>query len=142
MDIKRNPQIGASDWLLRLDDGSAMTFDSEQEARTAMAAIEASEQPVEIEFVGHIVELMRTLRASYNTMIAMQVEWQGDQFQEALATAATEGTLLAGYPAIWWQEKGAMLQLLQQWLDTPQEQLAGRTPKSILIARNIATVQP
>jgi cell fate (sporulation/competence/biofilm development) regulator YlbF (YheA/YmcA/DUF963 family) len=47
MDIKRNPQIGATDYLLRLDDGTAITFDTEQEARQAMAKIETAKAVIE-----------------------------------------------------------------------------------------------
>jgi hypothetical protein len=82
--------------------------------------------------------LIPTLRQAYLDMAAMQVEWMEESFQEALATAAANGTLLAGFSAQTWHTWGMLLVALQTWLATPVEALGGKTPQSALIRRYIA----
>ena len=55
MDIKKNPQVGAADWLLRKDDGTAISFATEEEAKNAMAILNVSERPLAVEFAETIV---------------------------------------------------------------------------------------
>jgi hypothetical protein len=82
--------------------------------------------------------LIPTLRQAYLDMAAMQVEWMEESFQEALTTAAANGTLLAGFSAATWHTWGMLLVALQTWLATPVETLAGKTPQAALIRRYIA----
>jgi hypothetical protein len=39
MNLKRNPDAGIGGWLLRLDDGRALQFETESEARQAMSKL-------------------------------------------------------------------------------------------------------
>lgn len=82
--------------------------------------------------------LIPTMRQAYLDMAAMQVEWMEESFQEALAAAAANGTLLAGFSAQTWHTWGMLLVALQAWLSTPVEILGGKTPQSALIRRYIA----
>lgn len=82
--------------------------------------------------------LIPTLRQAYLDMAAMQVEWMEESFQAALADAAANGTLLAGFSAQTWNTWGMLLVALQTWLATPVEALGGKTPQAALIRRYIA----
>ena len=123
-------------------DGDAYQyFDSEQEAMTAMAISTVSERPLEIEFVQRIVgEFLPGLRALYLAMVAMQVQWQDEDFQAALAEAALSGETLAGFPATTWAAWGNALLALQRFLEAPQEALGGATMKTVLMRRYVAEV--
>lgn len=110
-------------------------FDSEQEAMTAMAVSTVSEHPLEIEFVQRIVgEFLPGLRALYLAMVAMQVQWQDEEFQAALAEAALSGETLAGFPATTWQKWGTALLLLQAFLEAEQATLGGETMRNVAVA--------
>lgn len=116
-------------------------FDSEQEAMTAMAVSTVSEHPLEIEFVQTIVgEFLPNLRKLYLAMVAMQVQWQDEDFQAALAEAALSGETLAGFPATTWAAWGNALLALQGFLEAPQEALGGATMKTVLMRRYVAEV--
>ena len=127
-------------WVLH--DGSVYRyFQSEQEARRAMAILNVSEQPLEVEFAQTIVgEFLPNLRKLYLAMVAMQVQWQDEEFQAALAEAALSETPLAGYPAATWQKWGNALLALQGFLEAPQEALGGATMKTVLMRRYVAEV--
>lgn len=114
-------------------------FNSEQEARNAMAVSTVSEQPLEIEFVQVIVsDFFPALRKLYLAMVAMQVQWQDEEFQAALVAAAQAGTPLAGYSAATWQKWGTALILLQQFLEVEQATLGGETMRTVLMRRYVA----
>ena len=122
-------------WVLH-DGSSYRYFQSEQEARQAMAAMNVSEQPLEIELAQTIVgELLPRLRELYKAMIALQVDWHDAQFQAALATAATNGTLLAGFPAAVWADWGQAFLYIQQALDAEVAALGGRSVEAVREAR-------
>ncbi len=78
-------------------------------------------------------ELIPGLREMYLTMIAMSAQWQQKGFQAALADAATNNTLLAGFPASVWMGWGGLLLALLDFLDTPQVGLGGITAKDALL---------
>ena len=85
-----------------------------------MAVSTVSEQPLEIEFVQRIVgEFLPGLRALFLAMVAMQVQWQDEDFQAALAEAALSGETLAGFPATTWAAWGNALLALQGFLVAP-----------------------
>ena len=106
-----------------------------------MAALKVSEQPLEIELAQTIVgELLPRLRELYKAMIALQVDWHDAQFQAALATAATNGTLLAGFPAAVWSDWGQAFLYIQQALDAEVAALGGKTARQILTQRYVAEV--
>ncbi len=127
-------------WVLH--DGTGYRyFQSEQEARQAMAALNVSEQPLEVEFVQTIVgEFLPNLRKLYLAMVAMQVQWQDEDFQAALAEAALSGETLAGFPATTWAAWGNALLALQGFIEAPQEALGGATMKTVLMRRYVAEV--
>lgn len=117
-------------------------YATEQEARTAMAILNVSEQPLEMEFAQTIVgEFLPNLRKLYLAMVAMQVQWQDEDFQAALAEAALSGETLAGFPATTWQKWGTALLLLQAFLEAEQAALGGETMRTVLMRRYVA-VQP
>lgn len=106
-----------------------------------MAAMNVSEQPLEVEFVQTIVgEFLPSLRKLYLAMVAMQVQWQDEEFQAALAAAALSGETLAGFPAATWAAWGNALLALQGFLEAPQEALGGATMKTVLMRRYVAEV--
>ena len=78
-------------------------------------------------------ELIPGLREMYLTMIGMSAQWQQKGFQAALTEAATNNTLLAGFPASVWMGWGGLLLALLDFLDTPQEGLGGVTAKDALL---------
>ena len=127
-------------WVLH--DGTGYRyFQSEQEARRAMAILNVSEQPLEVEFAQTIVgEFLPNLRKLYLAMVAMQIQWQDEDFQAALAEAALSGETLAGFPATTWAAWGNALLALQGFLEAPQEALGGATMKTVLMRRYVAEV--
>jgi len=78
-------------------------------------------------------ELIPGLRDMYLTMIAMSAQWQQKAFQDALSAAATNNTLLAGFPASVWMGWGGLLLALLDFLDTPQDAWNGITAKDALL---------
>lgn len=78
-------------------------------------------------------ELIPGLRQMYLTMIAMSAQWQQKGFQAALTDAATNNTLLAGFPAAVWMGWGGLLLALLDFLDTPQAAWGGITAKDALL---------
>jgi len=104
-----------------------------------MAVSAVSEQPLEVEFVQRIVgEFLPGLRTLYLAMVAMQVQWQDEEFQAALAEAALSETPLAGYSAATWQKWGTALLLLQAFLEAEQAALGGETMRTVLMRRYVA----
>ena len=125
-------------WVVH-DGSDYRYFQSEQEARVAMAALNVSEQPLEVEFVQTIVgEFLPNLRKLYLAMVAMQVQWQDEDFQAALAEAALSGETLAGFPATTWAAWGNALLALQGFLEAPQATLGGETMRTVLMRRYVA----
>ncbi len=82
-------------------------------------------------------ELVPALRQLYLEMTAIQVEWQEKSFQAALAAAAANGELLAGFAFQTWHRWGMLLLWLQEGLNTPLEVMGGETPKDALLRRYI-----
>ena len=76
-----------------------------REALDYQAAAQAGRNPNERRPLADVLaeqipgELIPGLREMYLTMIAMSAQWQQKGFQAALADAATNNTLLAGFPA-------------------------------------------
>ena len=66
MYIKRNPQIGATDYLLRLDDGTAISFDTEREARRAMAKTNTAKA---------VVSAVQSLATATDSAAALEAEY-------------------------------------------------------------------
>ena len=106
-----------------------------------MAILGVSERPLAVEFAETIVgEFLPGLRNLYLKMIGMQVEWQDEEFQAALAEAALSGEMLAGFSAETWAKWGKSLLLLQNFLEAPQDELGGAPMKTVLLRRYVAEV--
>ena len=106
-----------------------------------MNAIGVSERPMAEEFVQEIVtEFLPGLRKLYLAMVAMQAQWQDEDFQAALAEAALSGEPLAGFPADTWAKWGNALILLQQFIEQKSETLDGETLRTVLMRRYTAKV--
>ena len=141
MNIKRNPQIGSTDWLLRMNDGTALSFPTEQEAQRAMAAMDASEKPIEIELAAKITgEILPGMRKLFSTMSAMQVDWQDNGMGDIIAQAAASQQPVAGFAPEVWAQWGATFAAWQAWMETGNAALAGETPRSVLMRRYVAQV--
>jgi len=110
-----------------------------REALDYQAAAQAGRNPNERRPLANVLaeqipgELIPGLREMYLTMIAMSAQWQQKGFQAALADAATNNTLLAGFPASVWMGWGGLLLALLDFLDTPQVGLGGITAKDALL---------
>ena len=142
MDIKKNPQIGTTNWILRFDGGKSQLFDTELEAQQAMAAAAASEQPIESELAQQITgKILPQLRDLLNTMSAMQVAWQDNGMSEAIAHAAIDGSPIVGFSPQTWTQWGETFRLWQEWLETDNPQLGGAKPRAVLMRRYVAQVQ-
>ena len=66
MNIKRNPQIGATDYLLRFDDGTATSFESELEARRTMAKTNTAKA---------VVSAVQSLAPATDSAAALEAEY-------------------------------------------------------------------
>lgn len=98
-----------------------------------------SEQPLEQELAQTIItQILPALRELYGKLVAMQVQWHDEDFQAALADAAKNGTLLAGFPAETWQAWGVALLAFQEYSQTPLEELKGRTILGVVNRRYVA----
>jgi hypothetical protein len=110
-----------------------------REALDYQAAAQAGRNPNERRPLADVLaetipgELIPGLREMYLTMIAMSAQWQQKGFQAALTDAATNNTLLAGFPASVWMGWGGLLLALLDFLDTPQVGLGGITAKDALL---------
>ena len=110
-----------------------------REALDYQAAAQAGRNPNERRSLADVLaetipgELIPGLREMYLTMIAMSAQWQQKGFQAALADAATNNTLLAGFPASVWMGWGGLLLALLDFLDTPQAAWGGITAKDALL---------
>lgn len=110
-----------------------------REALDYQAAAQAGRNPNERRPLADVLaeqipgELIPGLREMYLTMIAMSAQWQQKGFQAALAEAAANNTLLAGFPASVWMGWGGLLLALLDFLDTPQEAWGGITAKDALL---------
>ena len=141
MDIKRNPQIGSTDWLLRMNDGTALSFPTEQEAQRAMAAIDASEKPIEVELASKITgEILPGMRKLFSEMSAMQVDWQDNGMGDIIAQAAASQKTVAGFAPEVWAQWGATFTAWQAWMEAENAELNGDTPRSVLVRRYVAQV--
>ena len=141
MDIKRNPQIGSTNWLLRKNDGSVSYFSTEREARLAMAATEASEKPIEVELAAKITgEILPGMRKLFSEMSAMQVDWQDNGMGDIIAQAAASQKTVAGFAPEVWAQWGATFAAWQAWMETANTELNGDTPRSVLVRRYVAQV--
>jgi len=141
MDIKRNPQIGSTDWLLRKNDGSVLYFSTEREARLAMAAMEASEKPIEVELAAKITsEILPGMRKLFATMSAMQIDWHDNDMAGIIAEAYSSQQAVAGFAPEVWAQWGATFAAWQAWMETENAELNGETPRSVLVRRYVAQV--
>lgn len=131
-----------------------------REALDYQAAAQAGRNPNERRPLADVLaeqipgELIPGLRQMYLTMIAMSAQWQQKGFQAALTDAATNNTLLAGFPAAVWMGWGGLLLALLDFLDTPQAAWGGITAKDALLddyipmtdaewaSLNVAPVEP
>lgn len=110
-----------------------------REALDYQAAAQAGRNPNERRPLAEVLadaipgELIPGLREMYLTMIAMSAQWQQKGFQAALTDAATNNTLLAGFPASVWMGWGGLLLALLDFLDMPQVGLGGITAKDALL---------
>ena len=110
-----------------------------RDALEEMTAREAGRNPAERRPLADIMaeqipgSLMPSLKEAYLEMIALSAQWQQKNFQAALAHAATNNTLLAGFPAAVWMGWGGLLLALLDFLDTPQVGLGGITAKDALL---------
>lgn len=120
-------------------DSNRDTVQRIREALDYQAAAQAGRNPNERRPLADVLaeqipgELIPGLREMYLTMIAMSAQWQQPAFQAALADAATNNTLLAGFPAAVWLGWGGLLLALLEFLDTPQAAWGGITAKDALL---------
>ncbi len=133
MDIKRNPDEGATDWLLRLDDGSYRVFETEQEAKRAMVI--AAEQTAEQVIAEAAAKLLPTLREAFKDLVALQNLWQVEDIGTVLAVAAKTGSDVADLPLAYWVSIGTTFTALMMFLETPIDSI-GQTPNEVLVRRN------
>lgn len=78
--------------------------------------------------------LLPSLKQTYLDMISVQRLWTMEKnFQAALADAAANGALLAGFSAETWQRWGVLMLALSTFLTTPIDALGGDTPENALL---------
>ncbi len=117
MDYKRNPQEGATDWLLRMDDGTSRTFATEREARLAM--IGATQVPVEEEMISTILPMLKQLKEFYATLMDMTADWRANDIPGKIDNALANGVPLAGYNPALFVAVGETFKALQTWIESP-----------------------
>lgn len=106
-----------------------------------MAAMEASEKPIEIELAAKITgEILPGMRKLFATMSAMQVDWQDNGMGDIIAQAAAGQQTVAGFAPEVWAQWGATFTAWQAWMETDNAALAGETPRSVLMRRYVAQV--
>jgi hypothetical protein len=121
------------------NNGVEYQFNSEQEARRAMEAMEASEQPIEAELAKKITgELLPQLRKLFAEMSAMQLAWHDNDVSALIERCARNNQTLVGFSPETWALWGATFQALQRWLETENESLGGVRPRTILMKRYVS----
>ena len=95
MDYKRNPS--GPGWMVRYDDGSYQIFDTEAEARHAMAL--ASEPTAEAVILAAIDRLLPVLRDAFKDLIALQNTWQVNDINATIMATIMAGTDVEDTPA-------------------------------------------
>ena len=68
----------------------------------------------------------------------LQEIWLVNGLSETVAAHVVSGEPLAGYAALDWAAWGEVLRQLMEWLDTPIAELAGATPRQVLVKRYTA----
>ncbi len=133
-------QSAGGDWIF-FDGVDKHRFDTEQEARLAMAAMEASEKSIEAELAAKITgELLPKLRELFAAMTAMQLAWQDNEMSAIIADAAQAQTAIVGFSPETWALWGETFNALQGWLETENAALGGVKPRTVLMRRYVAQV--
>lgn len=116
-------------------------FDSEQEARNYVMAMEVSEKPIEAELAQRITgDLLPKLRELFAAMTAMQLSWQDNDMSDIIADAAQAQTAIVGFSPETWALWGETFNALQGWLETENAALGGVKPRTVLMRRYVAQV--
>ena len=106
-----------------------------------MAAMEASEKPIEVELAAKITgEILPGMRKLFATMSAMQVDWQDNDMAGIIAEASSSQQAVAGFAPEVWAQWGATFTAWQAWMETANAALNGETPRSVLVRRYVAQV--
>ena len=106
-----------------------------------MAAMEASEKPIEVELAAKITgEILPGMRKLFATMSAMQVDWQDNDMAGIIAQAAASQQTVAGFAPEVWAQWGATFTAWQAWMEAENAELNGDTPRSVLVRRYVAQV--
>lgn len=131
-------QSATGDWIF-FDGTTKHRFDTEQEAQLAMAAMEASEKPIEAELAARITgEILPQLRTLFASMTAMQLDWQDNGMSTIIAQAAQAQENIVGFSPSIWAMWGATFQEFQTWLETENDALGGTRPRTVLMRRYVA----
>lgn len=131
-------QSAGNDWIL-FDGVTKHRFDTEREAQQAMAALEASEKPIEAELAGKITgELLPKLRELFAAMTALQLAWQDNEMSAIIAQAAQAQESIVGFSPETWATWGATFQEFQAWLETENPAIGGLRPRTVLMRRYVA----
>ena len=133
-------QSADGSWVF-FDGSIKRRFSTEREARLAMAAMEASEKPIEVELAAKITgEILPGMRKLFATMSAMQVDWQDNDMAGIIAEASSSQQAVAGFAPEVWAQWGATFTAWQAWMETANAELNGETPRSVLMRRYVAQV--
>lgn len=119
-------------------DGFGVEFDTEAEARRAMAI--ATEKTGEQVIAESAMALLPVLREAFKDLVALQNLWTVEDLAAMIAVAATTGADIADYPLAWWVSVGTTFTALMVFLATPIPSI-GQTPNEVLVRRNWRTFQ-
>ena len=83
-------------------------------------------------------QMLPGLRQQLRDLRDLQEIWIVNGVSDTVAAHVASGEPLASYAALDWAAWGEVLRQLMEWLDTPIAELAGATPRQVLIKRYTA----
>jgi hypothetical protein len=93
----------------------------------------------EVEIAARVqAQMLPGLRTALRDLRELQEIWLVNGLSETVAAHVVSGEPLAGYAALDWAAWGEVLRQLMEWLDTPIAELAGATPRQVLVKRYTA----
>lgn len=104
-----------------------------------MARTAAGDVAPEVEIAARVqAQMLPGLRQQLRDLRDLQEIWIVNGLSDTVTAHVVSGEPLAGYAALDWAAWGEVLRQLMEWLDTPIAELAGATPRQVLIKRYTA----
>ena len=121
------------------DGTSKRRYATYQEAIQTMEAVEAGEQPIEIELANTITKrVLPALREVLAELAALQVSWTDNDVQALIDNARATNTNLVGFSPDVWELWGTSFTLFQLFVAAPQEAIGGIPIRKVVMQKYVS----